>query len=298
MMRSMVRLGLGLLMTVSMCAATGTLSAAEQAHWLRYPTISPDGGTVVFSYRGDLFRVPSEGGLATQLTVHEAHDTMPVWSPDGTKIAFASDRYGNLDVFVMPAEGGEATRLTFHSADDEPTSFTPDGTAVLFSSARLDSKDCVQFPVSAQPELYRVAVDGGMPRQVLTTPAMYATYDDAEKRLAYSDHKGYEMEWRKHDHSAFARDVWMWDVAADTHTRLTAFGADDRQPVWAPGEESLYFLSERSGSFNVWRLDLADPSHAVQITKHDTHPVRFLSASRTRRPVLRLRRRHLGPVGR
>ncbi len=280
MMRSMVRLGLGLLMTVSMCAATGTLSAAEQAHWLRYPTISPDGGTVVFSYRGDLYRVPSEGGLATQLTVHEAQDTMPVWSPDGTKIAFASDRYGNLDVFVMPAEGGEATRLTFHSADDEPTSFTPDGTAVLFSSARLDSKDCVQFPVSAQPELYRVAVEGGMPRQVLTTPAMYATYDDAEKRLAYSDHKGYEMEWRKHDHSAFARDVWMWDVAADTHTRLTAFGADDRQPVWAPGEESLYFLSERSGSFNVWRLDLADPSHAVQITKHDTHPVRFLSASR------------------
>ncbi len=253
--------------------------AAEEALWLRYPAISPDGDTIVFSYRGDLWKVSSDGGVATPLTVSPADDLMPVWSPDGSKLAFASDRYGNLDVFVMPAAGGEATRLTFHSADDEPTSFTPDGEAVLFGSARLDASSCVQFPTPAQPELYRVAVAGGMPTQVLTTPAEYAVWDPAGEHLAYSDRKGYEMEWRKHDDSSFARDLWVWDPASNRHTRLTDFGVDDRQPVWAPGGQSLFYLSEASGSFNVWRLSVDDPGHPDQVTDHQTHPVRFLSAS-------------------
>lgn len=259
--------------------SAGAAVGAERALWLRTPAISPDGSTVVFGYRGALWTVPAAGGTARPLTMHGAYHTAPVWSPDGAWIAFASDRYGNFDVFVMPAGGGEATRLTFHSADDTPTSFTPDGRAVLFSSARLDAPANVQFPTGAQPELYRVAVEGGMPVQVLTTPALHAVYDRAAGRLAYSDQKGYEMPWRKHDTSSFARDVWLWDVAANRHTRLTALGADDRQPVWSPDEGALYYLSERSGSFNVWRLDLANPDHPVQVTFHDTHPVRFLSIS-------------------
>jgi tricorn protease len=261
-------------------AAAGTAAAAEPAMWLRYPAISPDGQSVVFSYHGNLWKVASGGGAAEPLTVNEWHNTMPVWSPDGTKIAFASDRYGNFDIFVMPAVGGEAKRLTFHSADETPTSFTPDGKSVLFSAAILDSAANVLFPTPAQPELYRVGLDGGMPEQVLTTPAIYAAYDSAGKRLAYSDQKGYEMEWRKHDHSSFARDLWLYDVATGTHTQLTAPGADNRQPVWAPGDHGLYFLSERSGSFNVWRLDLADPQHPLPVTARTGHPVRFLSVSR------------------
>ena len=260
-------------------AAAVPAPAAQPALWLRYPAISPDGRTVVFSYHGNLWKVPATGGTAEPLTVSDAHNTMPVWSPDGTKIAFASDRYGNFDVFVMPAEGGEAKRLTFHSADETPTSFTPDGKAVLFTAAILDAAANVLFPTPAQPELYKVGLDGGMPEQVLTTPAPYAVYDRASKRIAYSDLKGFEHEWRKHDNSSFNRDLVLYDVASGKHTQLTPSGVDNRQPVWAPGDTSLFFLSERSGSFNVWRLDLADLQHPVQITTHTTHPVRFLSAS-------------------
>jgi len=261
--------------------AVGAGEAAEKALWLREPAISPDGGTVVFSYRGNLWKVPAAGGTARPLTLHEGYDTSPVWSPDGSRIAFASDRYGNFDVFVMPAGGGEAVRLTTHSADDIPTSFTPDGRAVLFSSARLDTRENILFPTAAQPELYRVSLEGGMPVQVLTTPALYGAFDREGKRLAYSDQKGYEMAWRKHDDSSFARSVWLWEVEKNRHTRLTALGADDRQPVWSPDETSLFYLSERAGSFNVWRLDLAAPDKPVQVTTHDTHPVRFLSISRS-----------------
>ncbi len=273
---------------------------AEQAEWLRYPAISPDGSTIAFTYRGDLWSVPSAGGSATPLTLHAAYDTQPVWSRDGSKIAFASDRYGNFDVWVISAAGGQATRLTYHSANDYPTAFTPDDASVLFSSARMDSVTNVQFPTGAQPELYSVSLEGGMPRQVLSTPAMYAVHDTAAARIAYSDEKGYEDVFRKHDDSSFARDVWMHDVATETHTRLTAFGYDDRQPVWAPGDEAVYFLSERSGDFNIWKMDVsglpaaaesgaaeealpqgtpANILEAEQVTDHDKHPVRFLSIS-------------------
>ncbi len=270
----------GAIALCSILAAAGPASAGDTALWLRYPAISPDGETVVFSYRGDLWRVPSSGGQAIQLTVHEAHEFMPVWSPDGSKIAFASDRYGDYDIFVMPSGGGTATRLTFHSADDLTANFTPDGQHVLFSSGRLDAQAMVGYPRrGAQPELYSVALTGGMPRQVLTTPAISAAWDSAGQRMIYSDEKGLENDWRKHDNSSFARDVWIYDAATGQHTRLTEFGADDRQPVWAPDEDSIYFLSERDGSFNVWSLALTDSAQPVQVTDHDTHPVRFLSIS-------------------
>jgi Tol biopolymer transport system component len=269
----------GVIFCLAVLALSSAATAAEPALWLRYPAISPDGATIIFSYHGDLWRVPSSGGQALQLTVHAAYEFGPVWSPDGSKIAFASNRYGNFDIFVMPAEGGAATRLTFHSAGDFPTSFTPDGASVLFSSSRLDAQSCAQYPTGAQPELYRVSLEGGMPAQVFSTPAIYATWDTAAERLAYSDQKGYEREWRKHDNSSFARDVWLYDAAANRHTRLTEFGADDRNPVWAPGDEALYYLSERDGTFNVWTLGLADGSQPQQVTSHDTHPVRFLTIS-------------------
>ncbi|HYV18761.1 MAG TPA: S41 family peptidase [Verrucomicrobiae bacterium] len=271
--------GLGLVVVVFGMLATGEAAAPEQALWIRNPAISPDGRTIAFSYRGDLWTVPATGGTATALTVHPAYDGFPIWSPDGTRLAFASDRYGNFDIFTMPAGGGDATRLTVHSSDDIPYSFTSDGAAVLFGSARLDSVTNVQFPTGAQPELYKVALTGGAQTQVLSTPAIDAVFDRAGKRLAYSDQKGYEMEWRKHDNSSFARDVWIWDVTQNTHSRLTGFGFDDRQPVWAPGETALFYLSERTGSFNVWRLDLADAAHPAQVTDHKGQPVRFLSAS-------------------
>ena len=94
----------------------GTMAHGETL-WMRYPAISPDGGTIAFSYKGDIYSVSSKGGVARQLTTNAAYDAAPVWSPDGTKIAFASAREGSLDVYVMSRNGGTPTRLTTNSAN-------------------------------------------------------------------------------------------------------------------------------------------------------------------------------------
>ena len=128
--------------------------ATEAPQWLRYPAISPDGNTVVFEYKGDLWSVPAAGGNATLLTVSDAYEFAPVWSNDGQNLAFASDRFGNFDVFVMPATGGEATRLTFHSTREIPGSFTADDAAVLFSAVRQDPT-CLLYTSDAADESSR-----------------------------------------------------------------------------------------------------------------------------------------------
>ena len=95
-----------LLTALALASGIGFASAQEAPLWLRYPAISPDGKTVAFGYKGDIYRVDAAGGVAVPLTIHEAHDMMPVWSRDGKTIAFASDRHGNFDVYTMPATGG------------------------------------------------------------------------------------------------------------------------------------------------------------------------------------------------
>lgn len=245
--------------------------------WLRYPSVSPDGSTIVFTYKGDLYRVASEGGTAQQLTFHEAHDFMPVWSRDGNRIAFASDRYGNFNIYVMSAEGGPASRLTYHSGDEYPYAFSHDDSSVIFGAVRQDAPGHRQFPAASQPELYEVPVEGGRVGQIFTIPAELVQVSSDGSRMVYQDKKGGENEWRKHQRSAIARDLWIYDAESDTHTMLTRFEGEDRNPLFTDDEEGLYFVSERSGSFNVFRMNFSNPDEVVQLTDMGMHPVRFLS---------------------
>jgi tricorn protease len=259
-------------------AQAGMQAADNVPAWLRYPAISPDGATIVFAYKGDLFRVPSDGGVAVPLTMHEAHDYMPVWSHDGRSVAFASDRFGNFDVFVMPAAGGEARRLTFHSASELPFSFTPDDKAILFGAARADTAASRLFPTGSQPELYKVPVAGGRVVQILGTPAEDARLSRDGRLLIYHDKKGGENTWRKHHASAITRDIWIYDTKAGTHRKLTTFAGEDRSPTFADNDQAFYYLSEESGTFNVQKMSLQGGKPQV-LTSFKTVPVRFLTAA-------------------
>lgn len=256
------------------------VSAPGNDPWLRFPALSPDGKTIAFCYQGNLFTVPAEGGNAQVLTLHEAYDFRPVWSPDSKTIAFASARYGNFDIYTIPATGGTETRLTFHSADEIPSTFTPDGQFIVFGSAQLDTKDNILFPNGAQPELYKIPSKGGRTQQVLTSPAEEVQFDPSGTKMYYQDLKGYEDELRKHHTSSISRDIWLYDVAKGTHKKITTFEGEDRNPVVSPDGTELYYVSEESGSFNVYKISVNDALRKTQLTKHSKHPVRHLSISK------------------
>src|SRR5438105_10863089 len=116
--------------------AAGSAAAQEPIRFARTPDVSPDGRLIAFSYLGDIWVVESIGGVARPVTLHEAHDIYPVFSPDGRSLAFASNRFGSYDVFVVPVGGGRPKRLTTDSATDLPVGWTPDGKDVLVVSNR------------------------------------------------------------------------------------------------------------------------------------------------------------------
>jgi tricorn protease len=261
--------------------------------WLRYPNISPDGKTIAFSFEGHLFLVPSTGGIAQPITAGAAHDTGPVWSPNSKLIAFASDRYGHYNVFLANVEGGRARRLTSYSTDEIPTGFTPDGKYVVFSAQRVQSAKSSRFPINALlpeifpaslPQLYKVTIEEGHePEMILTTPALNAQFDRAGQRLLYEDKKSYmEDLWRKHNTSSLAHDIWLFDSRTANHTKLTSYGGENRNPIWAGDENSFFFLSEQSGSFNIWTSSIGGSENEKprQVTRFEKNPIRFLSLAR------------------
>jgi tricorn protease len=272
-MRSLLSLWICLLLSA-------TAISQDNPLWLRYPSISPDGQTILFSYKGDIYSVSSSGGNAIPLTLSETYEFSPVWSHDGKSIAFASDRYGNFDVFVMPASGGDAKRLSFHSSREIPSSFTADDKAVLFAAARQDVVTNTQFPVGMMGELYSVPVTGGRVSQVLPNPAIDATVSSGGDKLIYNDIKGYESDWRKHHTSSVTRDIWVYDLKTKKYTQLSSFKGEDRNPVFDSNDNDFYYLSEQSGSFNIYKSSLNNAGISSAITHFTKHPVRFLTRAK------------------
>lgn len=259
------------IVAAALAATTATAAASEAPLWLRNVALSPDGSTIAFTYKGDIYTVPSIGGTARQLTTDDGYDTAPAWSPDGTRIAFSSDRAGSTDVFVMPAAGGRPRRLTTHNSMETVLGWLNDST-VAYSSRQAAAREAAQGPFAAQ--VYTVSAEGGRPAMISTIP-MQAISVAADGRILYQDRKGYENEWRKHEMSSSTGDIWLRD--GDKYTQLTTFGGNDQCPVWT-GADSFVYLSEEDGTLNVYARTLGN-SAKRQLTHFAKHPVRSLSAT-------------------
>lgn len=261
---------------------TAMAAQAEEAPlWMRHCVISPDGGQIAFTYKGDIYTVDTGGGKARQITSSRGYDTHPVWSPDGKSIAFASDREGSMDVFIVGRDGGVPRRLTSHSGNEVPVAFR-DNYHVLFGAAVMPDAGDMTFPSAQFPQVYEVSTEGGRPVMFSSVPMEDISVSPDGRSFLYHDRKGYEDAWRKHHTSSITRDIWLCTTAVDRERRfrkITTFDGEDRTPVWAQDGKSFYYLSERDGSFNIYRSDI-EGRNITRLTSHKGHPVRFLSAAK------------------
>ena len=266
--------------TLIFAALSLSLSVAAQTNplWMRHTSISPDGQTIAFSYKGDVFTVPASGGQARQLTSNAAYDSYPIWSPDGKKIAFASSREGSLDIFVMDKFGGEPKRLTTRSTNETPIAWR-DNEHILFSAAIMPTAKSIFFASSQFPQVYEVNLKGDRPK-LFSVVNMEDLSINQKGEILYHDKKGYEDPFRKHHRSPITRDIWINQNGK--FSKLTTFNGEDRTPRWAPDGASFYYLSEEDGTFNVYKRGISG-ANKTQITHHTKHPVRYLSVAQNGR---------------
>mgnify|MGYP002626211300 CR=1 FL=1 len=252
-----------------------TIGAAAQVNplWMRFCAISPDGETIVFSYKGDLFTVPVQGGTAHQVTSNDAYDAYPVWSPDGQRIAFASAREGSLDVYIVGKDGGTPKRLTTDSGNETPLCFL-DNKTVLFEATNMPTSRSILFASSSFPQVYQVSTDGGRAHLFSELP-MQDLSINSRGDVLYHDIKGYEDPFRKHHTSSITRDIWL--KQAGKFSKLTSFNGEDRTPRWAADGNAYYYLSEQDGTFNVYKNTIG--GQAKQLTRHTKHPVRYMTVA-------------------
>ena len=254
---------------------------AQQPLWMRYNQISPKGDKIAFTYKGDVYVVDAQGGLARQITTSTAYDYYPIWSHDGEKIAFATDRNGNFDIYVVSANGGVAKRVTTFSANETPLAFSPDDTEIYYSAMIQKDAADAQFASGWLTELYKVSVDGGRPQQVTAATVCSVSFDSDGESFLYYDRKGSENIWRKHQVSSVARDVVYYNAKDKSHKILTFNVGEDREPVFMPDHKSFVYLSEPAGrnSQNVYMMSWPNLSEPQKITDFSTYPVRFLSVA-------------------
>lgn len=252
--------------------ATASAMAQSDPLWMRFPAISPDGKTVAFSYKGDIWTVPANGGQARQITTNPAYDAYPVWSPDSRQIAFASSREGSMDIYVVGRDGGAPRRVTTDSGDEYPMAWRNDSTIMLKASI-MPKATSIMFADFSQ--VYEVSDKGGRMRIFSDIPMEDISVGN-DGALLYHDNKGYEDPFRKHHQSPICRDIWLYK--GGNYTKLTNFAGEDRTPVWGGDNNTYYYLSEEDGTFNVYKRHLGETAK-TQLTHYKGNPVRFLTRS-------------------
>lgn len=215
---------------------------------LQTPTLSKT--HIAFAYAGDLWIVPREGGEAHLLTSGEGTKSGPVFSPDGSMIAFTGNYDGNADVYVMPAEGGVPRRLTHHPAFDEVVGWTPDGKQVLFRSSRNS--------YSRFDRLFTVPLQGGLPHELPLPMAEFGSFSPNGKDIAYvptdNNRPLWAIGWKRY-RGGKASHIWLANLSNYNIVKVPHDASNDGRPMWVGNK--VYFLSDRNGPFSLYSYDLS-----------------------------------------
>ncbi len=232
---------------------------------LQHPTLSAT--HIAFNFAGELWIVPRAGGTARRLVTGQLANQRPIFSPDGTQIAFTGVYDNNPDVYVVPTTGGQPRRLTYHPGPDSAVAWTPDGKRVLFLSMRHTARDL--------PQLFTVSVEGGFPDELPLPSGTDASYSPDGKRLAYIPFDQWQPEWKKY-RGGQTTPVWIADLADSHITKVPRDNSNDRYPMWVG--TTVYFLSDRNGPYTLFAYDTASGKVRELIPNPDGFDLRYASA--------------------
>jgi Tol biopolymer transport system component/C-terminal processing protease CtpA/Prc len=244
--------------------AAAASAAAAGIPYLTEPTLCPTRPEIAFVSGGDIWVVSAKGGEAHLLVSNPAEESRPLYSPDGARLAFVSTRTGGGDIYILTLASGELKRLTFDDGLDQLDSWSRDGKWIYFSNGTHD--------VGRKNDVYRVSSEGGTPMPV-TADRFTNEYQGAPSpdglSVAFAARGNGDQQWWRHGHSHLDEsEIWLRkDGTAGAYEKLVDLNGRNNWPMWAPDGKQLYFMSDRTGTENIWSLPVgAKPKQVTKFT--------------------------------
>jgi tricorn protease len=258
-------------LTASLLLITSVFVSAQNitdTRLLWQPAISKN--QIAFIYAEDLWVANRDGSYPRRITVSEGSESNPIFSPDGSMIAFTGQYDGNTDVFVVPTTGGVPKRLTWHPGEDVVRDFSPDGKKILFASQRNSF-------TNRYSQLFTVDIASGAEQQLAIPNAFWASYSPDGNSIAYTTIQDRFEQWKNYRGGTMSR-IWLYDTKSHNVAEIPKpkDGSNDSKPVWKGNK--VYFRSDRDGEFNLYNYDPVSKS-VTQLTKYNDFPVSSLEGT-------------------
>jgi len=241
-------------------ALSALIASAAGTSYLTEPALCPTRPEIAFVSGGDIWVGPVNGGDAHILIAHPAEETRPLYSPDGTKLAFVSARTGGGDIYILTLASGELKRLTFDDGLEQLDAWSRDGKWIYFSTGAHD--------VGRKNDIYRVSAEGGTPMPVsadrFTNEFQAAPAPDGST-IAFAARGVSDSQWWRKGHSHLDEsEIWLRKESG-TYERVVELNGRNVWPMWTPDGKTIYFMSDRTGPQNLYSVALG--GKPKQITK-------------------------------
>jgi tricorn protease len=265
-----------LLVLAATIAVSAQGSPAVPRPYFTEPALSPDHSELAFVSGGDIWTVPVAGGEARLLLSHPANESRPLYSPDGRRLAFTSNRTGGGDVYVLTLATGEVTRLTFDDGNEQLDGWSRDGEWIYFSSTSHD--------IAGMNDVFRVRATGGTPMEVAAdryTNEYFASQSPDGRAIAVTARATASAQWWRNGRSHLDEaEIWIArDGETPAYEPVTSGGAKELWPMWSADGRSIFFVSDRSSAQNIWTGSVGAGATPKQLTKFTSGRVLWPSIS-------------------